>query len=54
LILQRIDLSNAADGNENGIIEIYPGDPDGNNDLADLLWDRLEDIIEAFEYSMDD
>ena len=49
-----IDLSNAADVNENGIIEIYPGDPDGNNDLADLLWDRLEDIIEAFEDSMDD
>jgi hypothetical protein len=49
-----IDLSNAADGNENGIIEIYPGDPDGNNDLADLLWNRLEDIIEAFEDSMDD
>jgi hypothetical protein len=49
-----IDLSNAADGNENGVIEIYPGDPDGNNDLADLLWNRLEDIIEAFEDSMDD
>ncbi|MGF1584830.1 MAG: hypothetical protein ACFCUM_05880 [Bacteroidales bacterium] len=49
-----IDLSNAADGNENGTIEIYPGDPDGNNDLADMLWEKLENIIEAFEDSMDD
>ncbi len=49
-----INLTSASDGNGNGIIEIYPGDPDGNNDLADLLWERLEDIIEAFEDSMDD
>jgi hypothetical protein len=49
-----IDVTKATDGNGNGIIEIYPGDPDGNSDLADMLWERLEDIIEAFEDSMDD
>lgn len=49
-----IDITNAADGNGNGIIEIYPDDPDGNSDLADLLWDTLEDMIEAFEDSYDD
>jgi hypothetical protein len=48
-----IDISGATDGNENGIIEIYPEDPDGNEDLAVKLWDRLEDIIEAFEDQYD-
>ena len=48
-----IDISGATDGNGNGIIEIYPEDPDGNEDLADMLWDRLEDIIEAFEDQYD-
>ncbi len=49
-----IDISNAKDGNGNGIIEIYPDDPDGNKKLADRLMDRLEDIIEAFEDRYDD
>ena len=49
-----IDISNAVDGNGNGIIEIYPDDPDGNEELAELLWDRIEDVIEAFEDSYDD
>ncbi len=48
-----IDISGATDGNGNGIIEIYPEDPDGNEDLADQLWDKLEDIIEAFEDQFD-
>lgn len=48
-----IDISGATDGNENGIIEIYPEDPDGNEDLAIKLWDRLEYIIEAFEDQYD-
>ncbi len=48
-----IDISSATDGNDNGIIEIYPEDPDGNEDLADQLWDKLEDIIEAFEDQYD-
>jgi len=44
-----VDISHAKDGNGNGIIEIYPDDPDGNEGLADKLMDRLEDIIDAFE-----
>ncbi len=44
-----IDISSALDGNKNGIIEIYPEDPDGNSDLADLIWEKIKDIIEAFE-----
>lgn len=49
-----VDISNATDTNENGIIEIYPEDPDGNSDLADRLWKKIEDVIEAFEDMYDD
>ena len=48
-----IDITSATDGNENGIIEIYPDDPDGNSDLADLIWEKIEYIIEAFEEKYD-
>lgn len=48
-----ISIAGATDGNDNGIIEIFPEDPDGNEDLADQLWDKLEDIIEAFENQFD-
>jgi hypothetical protein len=44
-----VDISNAKDGNGNGIIEIYEDDPDGNEDLAEKIEERLDDIIEAFE-----
>lgn len=44
-----IDITAAQDGNGNGIIEIYEDDPDGNENLADKIEDRLDDIIEAFE-----
>lgn len=49
-----IDISNAADTNENGIIEIYPDDPDGNSDLAEMLLDKIEDFLDAFEDRYDD
>ena len=49
-----VDISAAKDGNQNGIIEIYPDDPDGNEKLADLLMDRIEDVIDAFEDRFDD
>jgi len=49
-----IDITSATDSNENGIIEIYPEDPDGNSDLADLIWEKIEDIIDAFEEKYDD
>jgi hypothetical protein len=49
-----IDISNARDRNGNGIIEIFEDDPDGNEDLAEKIEDRLDDIIEAFEDMWDD
>ncbi|MBS3777411.1 MAG: DUF4382 domain-containing protein, partial [Bacteroidales bacterium] len=49
-----IDITSATDGNEDGTIEIYPEDPDGNSDLADLICEKIEDIIEAFEEDEDD
>ncbi|MDY0199046.1 MAG: hypothetical protein RBR68_14670 [Tenuifilaceae bacterium] len=48
-----VDITSATDGNEDGIIEISPEDPDGNNDLADLIWDKIKYIIEAFEDKYD-
>ena len=44
-----IDITAAQDRNGNGTIEIYEDDPDGNENLADKIEDRLDDIIEAFE-----
>lgn len=48
-----IDLSMAKDGNGDGVIEIYPGDPDGNSGLAKLIWEKFEEAIEAFEDKYD-
>lgn len=49
-----IDLTNAVDGNNDGVIEIYPEDPDGNSDLADYVTDKLESALEAYEDSFED
>jgi hypothetical protein len=49
-----VDLANAIDGNEDGILQIYPNDPDGNQALARAIWNRIENSIEAFEDSFDD
>lgn len=49
-----IDLADARDGNEDGILQIHPDDPDGNEDLSKAIWDRIEDIIDAFEDSLED
>ena len=49
-----IDITNATDGNQDGIIEIHPNDTDGNRELAKLVWKRMERIIEAFEDQYDD
>jgi len=48
-----IDISSALNGNGNGIIEIYPEDPDGNSNLANLIWEKIEVVIEAFEDQYD-
>lgn len=44
-----VDITSAIDGNANGTIEIYPGDSDGNSNLASQIWAKLEHIIDAFE-----
>ncbi len=44
-----IDITSATDGNQNGIIEIYPGDPDGNSNLAEQILEKIELIAEAYE-----
>lgn len=45
-----IDLSQAKDGNGDGLIEIHDNDPDGNQGLADQIEDAIDDIV----YSYDD
>lgn len=49
-----VNLANAVDGNGDGILQIFPNDPDGNNLLSKAIADRIEDIIEAFEDSLED
>ena len=44
-----IDLSGAADGNNDGIIEISPRDEDGNNDLAQAIRNKMKDIIDLLD-----
>lgn len=44
-----VDLSKAKDGNGDGVIEIYPDDPDGNNVLAVKILSELEDAAELEE-----
>lgn len=45
-LFAEIDLSQAKDGNEDGLIEIYPGDPDGNSDLSYEIMDMLEEVTD--------
>lgn len=40
-VMSQVDLSNAVDGNGNGVIEIGPDDTDGNNALATQLNDHI-------------
>lgn len=44
-----LDLSSASDGNGDGTIEISPEDPDGNNDLAAALKNRIKDYIDLLD-----
>ncbi|MCM4168932.1 hypothetical protein KCTC52924_02633 [Arenibacter antarcticus] len=44
-----VDLSQAADGNEDGIIEISPEDQDGNNAIATQLKEKIKDIIDLLD-----
>lgn len=49
--LQEIDLSGLSDGNNDGVIEIGPGDPDGNSKYADYL---IHYIKKSFDLDDDD
>ena len=40
--LNQIDLSQATDDNNDGLIEIFPNDADGNQDIADALKDNIK------------
>jgi len=40
--LNQIDLSQATDDNNNGIIEIFPNDEDGNQDIAQNLKENIK------------
>lgn len=42
-VLSQIDLSSAVDGDGDGLIEIGPNDTDGNQALANLIEDSIED-----------
>jgi hypothetical protein len=44
-----VDLSQATDGNNNGIIEISPNDTDGNNDLAQAIRNRIKAAIDLLD-----
>jgi len=45
-VTSSIDLSSATDGNNDGLIEIYPGDPDGNSQLAHSIKELIHDHTE--------
>jgi hypothetical protein len=49
MVLSIIDLSNAQDGNEDGLIEIHPNDEDGNRDLADLLKNKIKEYADLLD-----
>lgn len=44
-----IDISGATDGNGDGVIEISPDDQDGNQELADILKDAIEDATDLMD-----
>jgi len=47
--LNQIDLSLAKDSNDDGLIEIYPNDEDGNQDIADALKDNIKMAADLLE-----
>lgn len=44
--LSTIDFSTAKDGDNDGVIEIGPNDTDGNQSLANLIKDKIEDATD--------
>ena len=48
-VVSGVDLSQAADGNEDGTIEISPEDPDGNNALAEQIRELIKTAIDLLD-----
>lgn len=48
-VLASVDLSNAQDGNGDGLIEISPNDPDGNQSLANTIKDKIEEYTDLLD-----
>jgi hypothetical protein len=48
--LHQIDLTQAVDGNQDGLIEIHPNDPDGNKDIADELKDNIKEAADLMDF----
>ncbi len=44
-----INFNQAQDGNNDGLIEISPNDPDGNNSLANQIKEKIKDIINLLD-----
>ncbi|MBT8209764.1 MAG: hypothetical protein KJP14_04485, partial [Eudoraea sp.] len=44
--LKTIDLHQAADGNQDGLIEIFPNDQDGNQEIAKDLKDNIKETAD--------
>jgi len=48
-ILASVDLSVAVDGNGDGVIEISPNDPDGNQNLAHLIKNKIKEFTDLLD-----
>ncbi|MFN2261782.1 MAG: hypothetical protein ABR595_06940 [Psychroflexus sp.] len=48
-VINAVDMSNAADGNGNGTIEISPVDDDGNNALANQIKNAIKDYVDLLD-----
>jgi len=48
--LHQIDLSQATDANDNGMIEIFPNDQDGNQDIAKDLKENIKATADLIDF----
>jgi hypothetical protein len=48
-VLANVDLSSANDGNGDGLIEISPNDPDGNQGLANTIKDKIKEYTDLLD-----
>ena len=53
-ILAGVDLTTAVDGNGDGVIQIGPGDPDGNEAIADALKEAIKSAADFGEDENED